>query len=165
MSVPTRQLGWTPRARPVSIAALIELYERNYRLVECLAPELELPFDDAVSYSGTDLPLRLTVLERGRYTAAFRLTYEFAEPGGPRFDPDLKVRVYRDARLAEALTRPLRPAWLATEEGDPQAFQYLDDQWTRNLLLHKWLHFLLGHGHGFGLAARPRVTVVEPATE
>ena len=73
------------------------------------------------------------------------------------------MRVYRDARLAEALTRPMRPAWLATDEGDPQAFQYLDDQWARNLLLHKWLHYLLGHGHGFGLAARPRVAARAPA--
>jgi uncharacterized protein YqiB (DUF1249 family) len=162
MSVTMRLGGWTPRARPVGIGALHELYERNFRLIECLAPELDLPFDDAVSYSGTDLPLRLTVLERGRYTAAFRLTYEFAEAGGPRLDPDLQVRVYRDARLAEALSRPIRPAWLATEEGDPQALQYLDEQWSRNLLLHKWLDYLLGHGHGFGLAARPRARNATP---
>ena len=159
MSVPTRP-GWTPRARPARIAALIELFERNFRLVECLTPELELPFEDAISYSGTDLPLRLTVLERGKYTTAFRLTYEFAEDGGPRLEPDLKVRVYRDARLAEALTCPSRPAWLATGEGDPAALQYLDEQWTRNVLLHKWLEYLLGHGHGFGLAARPRTAMV-----
>ena len=163
MSVPTRQLGWTPRARPVRIAALLELFERNFRLIECLTPELELPFDDAVSYSSTDLPLRLTVLERGRYTSAFRLTYEFAEGQGTRLEPDLKVRVYRDARLAEALTCPSRPAWVATDEGDPQAMQFLDAQWGRNVLLHKWLHYLLEHGHGFGLAARPRVAVPTPA--
>src|SRR6476646_5333306 len=99
MSVTTR--GWTPRARPVRISALHELYERNFRLVECLAPELEMPFEEATSYSATDLPLRLSVLERGPYTSAFRLTYEFAAPGGPHLEPDLKVRVYRDARLAE----------------------------------------------------------------
>ena len=156
MSVTTRIGGWTPRARPVRISALIELYERNFKLIECLCPELELPFDDAVSYSATDLPLRLTVTERGRFTVAFRLTYEFPEDGGLKREPDLEVRVYRDARLAEALICPSRPAWLAKEEGDPQAFQYLDDQWGRNLLLHKWLQYLLEHGHGFGLAARPR---------
>jgi uncharacterized protein YqiB (DUF1249 family) len=139
------------------------LYERNFRLIECLTPELELPFDEAVSYSATDLPLRLMVVERGRYTSAFRLTYEFAGKDGPELSPDLSVRVYRDARLAEALTCPSRPAWVATEDGDPQALQYLDDQWGRNLLLHKWLHYLLGHGHGFGLAARPRRAVREPA--
>ena len=158
MSVTTRIGGWTPRARPVRISALLELYERNYRLTECLAPELEFPFDDAFSYSGTDLPLRLTVTERGRFTVAFRLTYEFAEASGVRREPDLEVRVYRDARLAEALTCPSRPPWLATDEGDPKAFEFLDDQWGRNLLLHKWLHYLLEHGHGFGLAARPRKT-------
>ena len=156
MSVPVRQLGWTPRARPVRISALIELYERNFRLIECLAPELEFPFDDAVSYSGTDLPLRLTVSERGRFTVAFRLTYEFPDGKGLKREPDLEVRVYRDARLAEALICPSRPAWLAKGEGDPQVFQFLDDQWGRNLLLHKWLNYLLENGHGFGLAARPR---------
>lgn len=142
----------------------MELFERNFRLVECLTPELELPFDDAVSYSSTDLPLRLTVFERGRYTSAFRLTYEFAEDGKTRLEPDLSVRVYRDARLAEALTCPSRPAWLAADEGDPQAFEFLDAQWRRNVLLHKWLSYLLEHGHGFGLAARPRLRAVEPAT-
>jgi uncharacterized protein YqiB (DUF1249 family) len=154
MSVTTR--GWTPRARPVRISALHELYERNFRLVECLVPELELPFDQGTSYSSTDLPLRLFALERGPYTSAFRLTYEFEEANGTRLEPNLAVRVYRDAKLAEALTCPLRPEWLAVEEGDPAALQYLDEQWSRNLLLHKWLHYLLGHGHGFGLAARPR---------
>src|SRR5690349_12511465 len=131
MSVPVRQLGWTPRARPVRISALIELYERNFKLIECLCPELEFPFDDAVSYSSTDLPLRLTVSERGRFTVAFRLTYEFPDGDGLKREPDLEVRVYRDARLAEALNCPSRPPWRAKDEGDPQALQFLDDQWGR----------------------------------
>ena len=158
MSVTARDLGWTSRYRPVRISALLELYERNFRLLECLTPELEFPFDDAVSYSGTDQPLRLTVLERGRYTCAFRLTYEFPDgKEGQTLEPDLRVRVYRDARLAEALTCSLRPPWKAEEEGDPEALRYLDEQWGRNLLLHKWLSYLLEHGHGFGLAGRPRI--------
>jgi uncharacterized protein len=156
MSVIGRDRWWTPRVRPVGIAALHELFERNFRLVQCLVPELELPFDDATSFSSTDLALRLTVIERGRYTCAFRLTYEFSEDGATVMQPDLSIRVYRDARLAEALTCPTRPAWLASDEGDPLALQYLDAQWTRNVLLHKWLHYLMGHGHSFSLAARPR---------
>jgi len=146
----------------VRIGALLELYERNYRLLDCLLPEPELPFETAVSYSGTDLPLRLTMLERGRYTAAFRLTYEFHDvETGSRLEPDLRVRLYRDARLAEALTRPARPPWTAEGDGDPEAMKFLDDQWGRNLLLHKWLHYLLDHGHGFSLAGRPRKRVAE----
>ncbi len=156
MSVASRTLWWTPQARPVRISALLELYERNFRLIEQLVPELDLPFEDVRSHSGTDLPLRLTVVERGRYTAVFRLTYEFAAESGRSLAPDLSVRVYRDARLAEALNCSARPIWRAEDEGDPEALQYLDDQWGRNLLLHKWLQYLLDHGHGFGLAGRPR---------
>lgn len=154
MSVIGRDLWF--RGKPVGIAPLHELFERNFRLVQCLVPELDLPFEDVTSYSGTDLALRLTVLERGRWTCAFRLTYELMGADGPRLEPDLSVRVYRDARLAEALSCPVRPAWMAAGEGDPQALEYLDAQWSRNVLLHKWLNYLLGHGHGFSLAARPR---------
>jgi hypothetical protein len=156
MTAVTRTIWWTPQARPVRISALMELYERNFRLIERLVPELELPFEDVTSRSSSDLPLRLTVLERGRYTTAFRLTYEFPADGGTKLEPDLRVRVYKDAKLAEALNRPQRPDWLAQEEGDSLAMQYLDEQWSRNLLLHKWLHYLLENGHGFAMSARPR---------
>lgn len=140
------------------IAALLELYERNFRLLQQLIPELDLPFDEAVSRSESDPPLRLCVTERGPYTAAFRLTYEFtalAEGGG--LQPNLHVRVYRDAQMAEALVQPLRPVWCDQVQNGIGAGQYLDQQWGRNLLLNKWLHYLLEHGHGFGLAARPRL--------
>lgn len=160
MSVVAAANWRTPRDRPVRIAALLELYERNFRLLQRLVPELELPFDEAVSRSESDLPLRLCVTERGPYTAAFRLTYEFtalAEGGG--LQPNLHVRVYRDAQMAEALVQPLRPVWCAGSLEGGQAGQYLDEQWGRNLLLNKWLQYLLEHGHGFGLAGRPRTAI------
>lgn len=142
--------------RPVRLAALMELYERNFLMVEQLVPELELPFDVAVSRCATDLPLHLTTLERSRYTCAFKLTYEFTDASGTRCDPDLQLRVYRDARVVEALRCVTRPPWQADGEGDPQVERFLSAQWSRNLLLYKWLVYLLGHGHGFGMAGRPR---------
>ncbi|MBI2382894.1 MAG: DUF1249 domain-containing protein [Gammaproteobacteria bacterium] len=145
--------------RPVRIAALLELYERNYRLVQQLVPELNLPFDRAVSHSATDLPLHLITLERSRYTATFRLTYEFACDDGMRQEPDIWLRVYRDAHVVEALRCAARPPWLADGEADPQVDTFLTDQWNRNVMLHKWLQYLLHHGHGFGMAARPRALV------
>lgn len=47
------------------ISALLDLYERNFRLLQRLVPELDFPFDDAISCSSGDLPLRLWVTERG----------------------------------------------------------------------------------------------------
>lgn len=182
--------------RPVHIAALLELYERNYNLVEQLVPELDLPFDTAVSRSTTDLPLHLTVQERSRYTCAFKLTYAFTDAQGTRLDPDLQLRVYRDAHVVEALRCAARPPWVeaarrakssglrgaaertATDgraggdnanpdfarDGENEARlhhdaeRFLSAQWARNLLLYKWLNYLLHHGHGFGMAGRPRIT-------
>ena len=143
--------------KPRRLAHLLDLYERNYRLVEQLVPELDLPFDQATSKSGSDLPLHLSVLARDRFTATFKLTYEFTDANGTRRQPDLLVRIYRDARVAEALNEPERPHWLAQEGGAPEAQQFLSDQWSRNQMLGKWLDYLLSHGHGFGMTARPRL--------
>jgi hypothetical protein len=141
------------RQPPSRIAMLMELYERNYMLLEQLVPELDLPFNQAVSTSKSDEPLHLIALERGRYTSSFRLTYQI----DGRCEPDMWVKVYRDARLAESLYCAARPRWLAEEEGDPEVERYLGAQWARNLMLHKWLQYLLERGHGFGLAGRPRL--------
>lgn len=143
--------------QPRRIAHLIDLYERSYRLLERLVPELNLPFERAVSRSATDLPLVLTVVERAPYTAEFRLTYEFRDADGEkRLSPDMWIKVYRDARVAEVLRSGARPEWLARLGGDPEAAEYLHDQWGRNHMLAKWLEYLLSHGHGFAIAARPR---------
>ncbi|MDP3856560.1 MAG: DUF1249 domain-containing protein [Stagnimonas sp.] len=138
------------------LAHLIDLYERNFQLLERLLPELELPFDHAVSRSDSDLPLHLIAVERSPYTVELRLTYEFREPEGLRLAPDFWIKVYRDARVAEAQRCSQRPPWLAQEGGAPEVGAYLHDQWSRNLMLARWLEYLLHHGHGFAHIARPR---------
>jgi uncharacterized protein len=143
-------------ARSPPLAHLMDLYERNFRLLQQLLPELELPFASATSQAANDPPLLLDVMARDRYTVTFRLSYEFVDPQGVRRQPDLWVRVYRDAGVAEALTCSERPPWRAEEGGDPLAEQFLSEQWRRNLLLGKWLDYLLERGHGFSLSARPR---------
>lgn len=142
--------------KPRRLAHLLDLYEHNYRLIQRLIPELDFPFEKAVSRSGSDLPLHVQLVERDRYTVTFRLTYEFLDPGGTRRQPDLLVRAYRDAEVAEALECSHRPPWQAREDGDPKAGEFLSGQWRRNLMLGKWLDYLLDHGHGFGMADRPR---------
>ena len=146
--------------KPRRLAHLLDLYERNYHLLQRLIPDLELPFDTAVSQSQSDLPLHLQVTDRDRYTVSFKLSYEFVDENGVRRQPDLWVRVYRDAAVAEALQCSQRPPWDAAEEGDPKAGQFLNAQWRRNLMLGKWLEYLLEHGHGFSMADRPRLRPV-----
>jgi uncharacterized protein len=151
-------------AGSLGIGRLLDLYERNFLLVQRLLPELNLPFDHAVSKSESDLPLHLIALERGRWTSSFRLTYEFeSATGEARREPDMWVKVYRDAGVAESLFCARRPPWLAAEEGDPEAGRFVSEQWDRNIMLYKWLQYLLEHGHGFSLAARPRMVAATPS--
>ncbi len=146
--------------QPRRIAHLIDLYERNYRLIERLVPELELPFENAISRSESDLPLHLMVVERARYTSELRLSYVFNKPDGRHLEPDFWIRVYRDAHVAEALQCGRRMPWLAEDDHDPAAQLFLHDQWARNHMLAKWLDYLLEQGHGFSIAARPRRSTV-----
>ena len=138
--------------RPLNISALHELQERNYRLLEQLICDLDLPVDAAVSHSCKDLPLHLEISDRANYTLALRLYYEIEG----RREPEIWITMYRDAQLAEATYFERRPRWLAWDEGHPDVYRYLSAQWDRNLTLHKWLLYLLERGHGFGMVARPR---------
>ncbi|NKF22588.1 DUF1249 domain-containing protein [Solimonas sp. C16B3] len=110
------------------------------------------PKQRSVSHTEHDCPLHLEVVERDRYTQTLRLTYEFTDDGGVRRQPDLWVRLYQDAAVAEALQCSQRPPWDAADDADPAAHAFLSAQWRRNLLLHKWLDYLLDRGHAFGAA-------------
>lgn len=127
-----------------------------------LLPELDAQATKqrTVSRSEQDCPLHLEVVERDRYTQTVRLTYEFTDESGVRRQPDLWVRLYRDASVAEALQCNQRPPWQAEDDADPAAHAFLSAQWRRNLLLNKWLDYLLERGHAFD--AQPSLEV-EPA--
>src|SRR3546814_14517731 len=60
--------------KPRRIAHLLELYERNYRMLLRLLPELDSQATNqrTVSRSEHDCPLHLEVVERDRYTQTVR---------------------------------------------------------------------------------------------
>lgn len=143
-------------ARPRSFAGLMALYESNYRRFVRLVPDIDLPFDAAVSHSPSDRDLHLRVVERCRYTTTVHLSYWFGEGKDAQADPDLGIRLYRDAELAEATHCQARSRYAALPGLDLEHEAALDAQWPRNLLLNKWLAFCLQHGHGFAHVDRPR---------
>ena len=114
----------------------------------------------SILWRSIGLALVLIVVERSPYTSELRLTYEFNDAEGKRLSPDIWVKVYRDARVAEALHCGMRPMWLAQDGGDVEAGEFIHDQWDRNHTLAKWLEYLLEHGHGFSMAARPRTATI-----
>src|SRR5882724_6277039 len=91
----------TWRSRPGDFVSLMTLYESNYIRLRRLAGDVFAAPERQVSTCTADSPLHLRVIDRGPYTVTLAMTYEFTDQNLNVADPDLQLRVYRDARLAE----------------------------------------------------------------
>jgi len=134
---------------PDTFAGLMDLYERNYIGIRRLIPVLPSAHVPCVSQVPSGLSLHLEVLDSFRYTTELSLTYYFPREQGRVAEPDLRIRVYHDARLAEVMAAQLRhrPEFRAVEhEWDKTP---LRARWHVNRFLYKWLNYCLYQGHRF----------------
>lgn len=137
------------RSRPGDFVSLMTLYESNYVRLRALIPQLATLQGEQTSTVPGDCPLYLRVDERCRYTTTFTLTYLFDTGTDIIADPDLQVRVYHDACLAEVLqcARWHRHSVLNTLKS--ALHDQLGDRWLRNVMLNKWLDYCTERGHRF----------------
>jgi uncharacterized protein YqiB (DUF1249 family) len=143
----------TWRARPRSFASLMTLYESNYIRLGWLVPELRRLRGSLTSRAAGEPLLELSVVEQCRYTTAFQMTYLFDEGGSLSREPRLDVRVYHDARLAEAcgtMVTPAHPRLLRLASGVDVG---RGQRWSCNMLLNKWLEYCVESGHHFAAPA------------
>jgi uncharacterized protein YqiB (DUF1249 family) len=129
------------RARPRGFVALMGLYESNYLRLAQLAGDLRTLPASSISRVDGDCTLVLNVCERARYTTELLLTYLLPATQAPTVlerVPDLRLRLYHDARLLEA-----RAAGGVARERE------LDRCWNRNMMVNKWLEYCAERGHGF----------------
>jgi uncharacterized protein YqiB (DUF1249 family) len=141
--------------RPGSFTGLMTIYESNYlkldRLLGCF-PQGKAVWTSAVP---EDCDLHLEVLRREPYTTTLRMTYWFEESSVGNIveriaDPDLSVRVYHDARLAQAVAARVVHRHPKLLDLDPAHSTELDRRWRTNMMLNKWLDYLSDMGHSFG---------------
>lgn len=143
--------------RPGSFGGLMVLYEANFIKLSQLIGNLGERTGSCVSRAPGDCDLYLRFEERSRYTCQLRLTYMFTGQDDERVaEPDLVAKVYRDARMVEVRS------WVYTQHHEKLRelgaiyMRPLDLCWTRNIMLSKWLDYLLERGHAFpeyGLAS------------
>jgi len=126
------------------------LYEANFIKLNQLIANLGERTGNSVSHAPGDCDLYLRIEERSRYTCQLRLTYMFTgQDGQPLAEPDLVAKVYRDARMVEVRS------WVYTQHHEKLRelraiyTRPLDLCWTRNIMLSKWLDYLLERGHTF----------------
>jgi uncharacterized protein len=135
--------------RPGSFTALMSLYESNYLRLHWLLDDLGALRPVEVSRVRGDLPLHLELLERSPYTTTLRMTYYFEDARRNVPDPDLTIRVYHDAGLAEAMACRQRHLHHALRRFDTAPGDELGRRWARNSMLNKWLEYCHDHGHRF----------------
>jgi hypothetical protein len=139
------------RARPRSFVALMSLYESNYVRFLRLTGDPARLSGTLVSRVPEDCELQLSVLEHMPYTSCLELTYLLSLDGAPGAArptlriPNLRLRVYHDARLLEVECPSLRAATGRAR----QAERELRQRWTRNMMLNKWLEYCAERGHRF----------------
>lgn len=153
--------------RPVranTFPGLMSLYESNYHRLRWLIQEPEKFVGEQQSAVQGDCTLYLRLIERSRYTSTLHLSYFFQEDDLWIADPDLTIRIYHDAKMAEALacSRVHRHEILRqfrTGEGNE-----IERRWARNMLLSKMLEYCSDCGHRFvALDPDMRAIIKSPA--
>jgi uncharacterized protein YqiB (DUF1249 family) len=133
--------------RPGSFVGLMALYESNYLRLMQLVPELHRLDGYYRSRVAGDCDLHVEILERSRYTITLSLSYFFVEDGQRIADPDMKVRVYLDGQLSEAMSLGGEHRHAELRRLCRAHRHELDTRWRRNIVLNKWLDYLMEKGH------------------
>ncbi|MET0293336.1 MAG: DUF1249 domain-containing protein [Steroidobacteraceae bacterium] len=141
------------RSRPRSFVALMSLYESNYiRLRSLCGGQFPTSLGEYRSTVEGDLDLLLEVVEVAPYTTTLSLTYLLpAAEGGEGVErfPDVRIRLYSDARLGEAQEWASRHSHPALRALRRDAERELDQRWALNMMLNKWLDYCMERGHRF----------------
>jgi uncharacterized protein len=144
-------ISW--RARPRSFVSLMTLYESNFIRLGWLAPDLRQLRGSLTSEVAGEPALELAVVEQCRYTTALQMTYLFRDGGRAEREPGLEIRVYHDARLAEACGTAAAPAHPRLKSLAAGVAPNHGTRWSSNMLLNKWLEYCVGSGHRFAVPA------------
>jgi uncharacterized protein YqiB (DUF1249 family) len=148
-----------PGVRARDLPALMELYELNYIQLRQLVPDFGAVQDHSVSKVDRGMDLCLTIRERCKYTTTLNLTYHFSACDESNPAPDVVVRLYHDAQVAEVISR-------GRGRRHPEYDRFHHDyplhiKWQANRFLHKWLAYCLNQGHSFSPAREQLAEALE----
>ena len=133
---------------PGRFVRLMDLYEENYLRLERLFRPTDLVPDRYRSSVGDGLDLLLDIDERHVYTTEIHLSYNLHDPETGLNTPSAVIRIYDDARLAEAMHCMPGRQLVDVLGSFPAARTVMDHRLRMNTFLNRWLDYLREHGHG-----------------
>ena len=120
-------------------------YEKNYRFLVQLLPELREEHVGHYQISCERNNLDVRVMEYGPYTQLLQLFQCFNNTSSLLGELRMNVRVYHDARLAEVVGYQGIERLLARYELPNAGMLHRDEKRQANLLLHDWLEMFISH--------------------
>ena len=127
---------------------LMGLYAENYTRLHALFDPAALAPVAHLSSVGDGLDVRVEIIEQHRYTTELRLTYAMPDPVTGEPDPSAYLRLYNDARQAEATHCYVGRRWQDVIGMYPPPAQVIGHRMRMNTFLGKWLEYLADRGHG-----------------
>ncbi len=127
---------------------LMGLYAENYAKLTRLFEPADLPVGVYFSCIGDGLDVRLDILRQHRFTTELRLTYSVRDPLTGEPDPSAFIRLYRDARQAEATHCYVGRRWQDVIGMYPPPETLISHRFRMNTFLGKWLDYMAEGGHG-----------------
>lgn len=136
--------------RPGSFSGLMVLYESNFLKLTGLIGALDPDTPRWISRARGDSDLYLERTESAPYTTTLNMTYWLRDGHGLVIkDPDMTIRIYHDAAQAEAVGCRALHRHRLLRELKASHFGELNRRWQVNMMLNKWLDYLIDRGHGF----------------
>ncbi len=136
--------------QPVNTSWCLEkLCESNYQKLLQLIPELKQLQSDAYGLSENRPGLHLKLIEKSPYTLSFKLSHCFGDKLDTFMLPDVVIRVYFDAQLAEVLSDHARHPVFKVHKSARESVAIMHYKWRLNVFLDKWLDHCLKDQYHF----------------
>ena len=129
-------------------AWLMGLHAENFGKLSRMFQPQGLAEGRYLSRVGDGLDLAVDVLAQHPYTVELRLSYLMADTVTGQPDPSAYLRLYRDARQAEATHCYVGRHWQDVLGMHPTVEAMVGHRLRMASFLGKWLDFLDGQGHG-----------------
>ena len=132
---------------PKNYAQVSQLFELNYQKILQLIPLLKEMNHHSVIRDAHENDLHLMVEDRFTHTGVFTLTHQLNTDIGVINRPDIKFKIYFDAKLLEVIS-------VCNETVLNNSHPYLaqcsdmDIQWELNTFIEKWLDYCLNKYQG-----------------
>ena len=130
-------------AEPNSFVGLMTLYESNYIKLNYLFPEIRQYNTDKSIKSLFGNDIHLGINKKTKYTMIVSMTYSFEEIDIIEYEPNLTIKIYFDSRSAEVVSVGKLNKKSRLRDITYQNKNIINQLWRRNIILNKWLDYII----------------------